>query len=213
MIIIASKEIILMFTGIIESLGVVLTKKQVGTNLNLEIKSVLLKELKVDQSVAHNGVCLTVTAVHEDYYEVTLINETLKRTNFLNISKGDYVNLERCLKLGDRLDGHMVQGHIDQIGVCVGLKTLDGSWIFEFEYDPTLGNVTIEKGSICINGVSLTVVESKDGWLSVAIIPYTFENTIFKYLKLGDRVNLEFDVLGKYIKKITESYNKRNSEI
>lgn len=201
-----------MFTGIIESLGVIIIKKRVGGNIILGIQSDFLNELKVDQSVAHNGVCLTVSSVSKQFYEVTLIDETIRRTNFSNIYEGDYVNLERCLKIGDRIDGHLVQGHVDQVGICSKIVVLDGSWIFEFEYDPILGNITIEKGSICINGVSLTVVDSKENSFSVAIIPYTFDHTTFKYLKLGDQVNLEFDALGKYVEKITKNYLKNNSK-
>jgi len=195
-----------MFTGIIETMGRVAHLKEEGTNLHIEIESDFTHELKIDQSVAHNGVCLTVVAISDSKYTVTAIEETLLKTNLKNISQGSLVNLERGMKVGDRLDGHIVQGHVDQTGVCSSIQTEDGSWIFSFEYNPELGNVTIEKGSITVNGVSLTVVNSKKGAFDVAIIPYTYENTIFHDLKKGDTVNLEFDVVGKYVSRLTRGY-------
>ncbi len=161
-------------------------------------------ELKIDQSVAHNGVCLTVVDINEDQYTVTAIKETLNKTNLGELKRGDAVNLERGMKLGARLDGHIVQGHVDQTAICTKIKENDGSWEYTFEYDPALQNITIEKGSITINGVSLTVVNSQKSQFSVAIIPYTFEHTTFKNLKEGMKVNLEFDVIGKYVKRLTE---------
>jgi riboflavin synthase len=194
-----------MFTGIIEDLGVVVDLKQDRDNLHLTIKSNITSELKIDQSVAHNGVCLTVININEAVYTVTAIKETLKKTNLNSLQIGNEINLERAMKLGDRLDGHMVQGHVDQIGVCESIREENGSWLFKFQYDNASKNITIEKGSITINGVSLTVVESVNNAFVVAIIPYTFEHTNFKSLKRGDLVNLEFDLIGKYIQKLYES--------
>jgi riboflavin synthase len=194
-----------MFTGIIEDLGVVTDLKPEKDNLLITIKSKIVPELKIDQSVAHNGVCLTVTNKKSDEYSITAIKETLRKTNLNSLQVGDEVNLERAMKLGDRLDGHIVQGHIDQVGWCKIIIKEKGSWIYKFEYDGATKNMTIEKGSITINGVSLTVVGSDINTFSVAIIPYTFEHTNFKSIKEGDIVNLEFDVLGKYIQKLYES--------
>ena len=194
-----------MFTGIIEDLGVVVSLEREVTNLHLTIRSRLASALKIDQSVSHNGVCLTVVACNATSYTVTAIKETLSKTNLNNLTEGAIVNLERGLKLGDRLDGHMVQGHVDQIGTCVKVKSQNGSWTYDFEYDPTLRNITIEKGSITVNGVSLTVVNSKNNGFSVAIIPYTYEHTNFKHLKIGSLVNLEFDVIGKYVSRLYSS--------
>ena len=194
-----------MFTGIIEDLGVVVSLEREVTNLHLTIQSRLASALKIDQSVSHNGVCLTVVACNATSYTVTAIKETLSKTNLNNLTKGAIVNLERGLKLGDRLDGHMVQGHVDQIGTCVKVQSQNGSWTYDFEYDPTLRNITIEKGSITVNGVSLTVVNSKNNGFSVAIIPYTYEHTNFKHLKIGSLVNLEFDVIGKYVSRLYSS--------
>ncbi|WP_027127664.1 riboflavin synthase [Gelidibacter mesophilus] len=193
-----------MFTGIIEDLGVVTNLEQDHDNLHITIKSTISSELKVDQSVSHNGVCLTVTSLNEDFYEVTAIRETLNKTNLGKLNINDKVNLERAMKLGERLDGHIVQGHVDQTAVCKSIEQQNGSWLFTFEYDPSLNNITIEKGSITVNGVSLTVVNSKKNKFSVAIIPYTYEHTTFKLLKENSMVNLEFDVLGKYIKRLYE---------
>ena len=191
-----------MFTGIIEDLGTVTNLKREKDNLLISIKSKIGCELKVDQSVAHNGVCLTVTSNNNDEYTITAIKETLNKSNLGNLKVGDKINLERAMKLGDRLDGHIVQGHVDQVGVCKSVIEENGSWIYKFEYDTSKSNITIEKGSITVNGVSLTVVDSEINAFKVAIIPYTFENTNFNSLKVGDVVNLEFDVLGKYIQKL-----------
>ena len=191
-----------MFTGIIEDLGVVESLEREATNLNLTIQSRLASKLKIDQSVSHNGVCLTVVKRNSASYSVTAIKETLDKTNLNNLTEGAIVNLERGLKLGDRLDGHMVQGHIDQIGCCVNMQSQDGSWTYDFEYDTNLGNITIEKGSVTVNGVSLTVLNSKNNGFSVAIIPYTYDHTNFKHLKIGSVVNLEFDVIGKYVSRL-----------
>lgn len=193
-----------MFTGIIEDLGVITNLEPEDDNLNVTIKSNFTSELKVDQSVAHNGVCLTVTSINDSLYTVTAIKETLNKTNLGRLKIDDHVNLERAMKLGDRLDGHIVQGHVDQTACCKAIEFQNGSWLFTFEYDPSLNNITIEKGSITVNGVSLTVVNSLKNEFSVAIIPYTYEHTTFKHLKEDDLVNLEFDVLGKYIKRLYE---------
>lgn len=193
-----------MFTGIIEELGEITALNQKDENLNITVKTNMTPELKIDQSIAHNGVCLTVVDIEGETYTVTAIKETLQKTNLGHLEVGDKVNLERGMKLGARLDGHIVQGHVDQTAVCTKVSENKGSWQFTFEYDPSLQNITIEKGSITINGVSLTVVNSKKNQFSVAIIPYTFENTTFKNLKEGMTVNLEFDVIGKYVKRLTE---------
>ncbi|MBL0330916.1 MAG: riboflavin synthase [Bacteroidetes bacterium] len=191
-----------MFSGIIEVLGEVVGIQKEQSNLHLTVKSLFTHELKIDQSVAHNGVCLTVVGIQNDTYTVTAIDETIKKTNIGLLNKGDVINLERCLKVGDRLDGHIVQGHVDQRAVCTKMEETDGSWTFTFEYDATKGNVTVEKGSVCVNGVSLTVVNSKDNSFSVCIIPYTFEHTNFKTITPGAIVNIEFDIVGKYIAKM-----------
>lgn len=194
-----------MFTGIIETLGTItnITKEQ--ANIHLTVKSNFTNELKVDQSVAHNGVCLTVVNIEDNQYTVTAIKETLNKTNIGSLKVSDSVNLERGMKLGDRLDGHLVQGHVDQTATCTNITKEEGSTVFTFNYDDTNNNVTIEKGSITVNGVSLTVVNSKKNEFSVAIIPYTIENTTFKYIEIGDYVNLEFDVIGKYVSRLTNS--------
>ena len=191
-----------MYTGIIETLGTVQEIKKEQDNLQITINSSITSELKIDQSVAHNGVCLTVVAIAEDSYRVTAIRETIEKTNLSDWAVDDIVNLERAMKLGDRLDGHIVQGHVDQTGICTIIKEVNGSWYFTFEYDKSLQNITIEKGSITINGVSLTVVNSDENSFSVAIIPYTYEHTNFKTFKIGTRINLEFDVIGKYISRL-----------
>ncbi|WP_100613834.1 riboflavin synthase [Confluentibacter citreus] len=191
-----------MFTGIIEELGVVSSLKQEFDNLHITIKSGLTNELKIDQSVAHNGVCLTVVDINNDKYTVTAIKETLDKTNLKFLKVDDKVNLERAMKLGDRLDGHMVQGHVDQTAVCTHIEEANGSWVFTFKYDTSFHNITIEKGSITVNGTSLTVVNSKTDSFSVAIIPYTYNHTNFNIFKVGTVVNLEFDVLGKYVTKL-----------
>lgn len=191
-----------MFTGIIETLGIIKDLKKEGENLNITINSSITNELKIDQSVAHNGVCLTVVAVENDNYTVTAIKETIDKTNLGEWKLDEVVNLERAMKLGDRLDGHIVQGHVDQTGVCKSIEETNGSWYFTFEYNKDLNNITIEKGSITVNGVSLTVVNSKTNEFSVAIIPYTYEHTNFKNFKVGTKINLEFDVIGKYVSKL-----------
>lgn len=193
-----------MFTGIIEAFGTVSELRKEQNNLHITIESPLASELKVDQSVAHNGVCLTVVDCDQTHYTVTAIQETLDKTGLGTLKVGDLINLERAMKLGDRLDGHMVQGHVDQTAVCVEEQTTEGSWSYTFEYDPTQKNITIEKGSITVNGVSLTVVNSKKNAFSVAIIPYTYEHTNFHRLKEGNVVNLEFDLIGKYIQRIRQ---------
>lgn len=198
-----------MFTGIIENLGTVAKVEKHQTNLELYVESSLASELKIDQSVAHNGICLTVVEIFGDRtYRVTAIDETIAKANIGDLKEGDKINIERCMTMGARLDGHIVQGHVDQIGVCEGVEEQDGSWIYSFSYDPSLGNVTVEKGSITVNGTSLTVVNSMEGGFSVAIIPYTYENTVFHTLRKGDRVNLEFDVIGKYVARMMEGYKK-----
>jgi riboflavin synthase len=191
-----------MFTGIIETIGTVTEVTQEGSNHNLKIKSSLSNELKVDQSISHNGVCLTVTAVNNNEHSVTAINETLLKSTIGQLKIGDKVNLERCTAVGSRLDGHIVQGHVDQKATCISKKDENGSWLFTFQYDASIGNITVEKGSICINGVSLTVINSTINEFTVAIIPYTLEHTNFKDITVGSEVNLEFDIIGKYVSKI-----------
>ena len=193
-----------MFTGIIESLGQVVQLEKEEGNLHITIKADIASELKVDQSVAHNGVCLTVVEVSGDTYRVTAIDETLQKSNLGHLKVNDGVNLERAMVLGSRLDGHIVQGHVDQTATCTGVETLDGSWVYAFEYDPKQNNITIEKGSITVDGVSLTVVDSRNHTFNVAIIPYTYEHTRFKDYKKGSVVNLEFDVIGKYVARLLE---------
>lgn len=193
-----------MFTGIVEELGKVKKIEAEKDNLHFFIEAEMASELKIDQSVAHNGVCLTVVNLSEKEYQVTAIAETLQKTNLNSVKQGDIINLERGMQLGARLDGHIVQGHVDQTGICTKITKQEGSHFFTFSYDDTYNNVTIEKGSITINGVSLTVVNSKKNEFSVAIIPYTYKNTTFANLKEGDTVNLEFDVIGKYVKRLTE---------
>ncbi|SDB61424.1 riboflavin synthase alpha chain [Flavobacteriaceae bacterium MAR_2010_188] len=191
-----------MFTGIVETMGEVIGLEKNGSNLTISIKSSISSELKVDQSVAHNGVCLTVVRYDDNSYDVVAIDETLNRSNLGKLKVSDLVNLERCVKVGDRLDGHIVQGHVDQTAICKSVLEKEGSWEYSFTYDPTLENITVTKGSITVNGVSLTVVGSEDDSFSVAIIPYTNEHTNFKNLKIGDTVNLEFDIIGKYVQKM-----------
>jgi len=193
-----------MFTGIVEEIGKIVAVEKSEGNVNLTISAEMTPELKIDQSVSHNGVCLTVVSIEGNMYTVTAVQETLNKTSIGNLKTGDAVNLERGMKLGARLDGHIVQGHVDQTAICKEVKQTEGSWLYTFEYDPSVGNLTIEKGSITVNGVSLTVVNSKATEFSVAIIPYTYEHTNFKDLQKGDTVNLEFDVIGKYVKRITE---------
>ena len=191
-----------MFTGIIETLGTIQEIKKEKDNIHITIDSSITSELKIDQSVAHNGICLTVVALKDTFYTVTAIDETIKKTNLASWKIGDSVNLERAMKLGDRLDGHIVQGHVDQTGTCIVAKETNGSWLYTFEYDETLNNMTIEKGSITVNGVSLTVVNSEKNQFSVAIIPYTYEHTNFKSFEVGTKINLEFDVIGKYVSRL-----------
>jgi len=191
-----------MFTGIIETLGTIQEIKKEKDNIHITIDSSITAELKIDQSVSHNGICLTVVAIKDTSYTVTAINETIQKTNLGDWKVGDSVNLERAMKLGDRLDGHIVQGHVDQTGTCIEAEETNGSWHYTFEYDQTLNNLTIEKGSITVNGVSLTVVNSKKNQFSVAIIPYTHEHTNFKNFVIGTKINLEFDVIGKYVSRL-----------
>ena len=191
-----------MFTGIIETLGTIQEIKKENTNVHITMNSSITSELQIDQSVAHNGICLTVVAIKDSFYIVTAIDETIKKTNLSDWKVGDSVNLERAMKLGDRLDGHIVQGHVDQTGICITAKATDGSWLYRFEYDESLNNITIEKGSITVNGVSLTVVNSEKNQFSVAIIPYTHEHTNFKNFEVGTKINLEFDVIGKYVSRL-----------
>lgn len=191
-----------MFTGIIETLGAVQDIQKEGSNLHITVASSITEELQIDQSVAHNGVCLTVVSIGPSIYTVTAIQETIEKTNLGDWKTGDSLNLERAMKLGDRLDGHIVQGHVDQIGTCQSIKESNGSWYFTFQYDDSLNNITVEKGSITVNGVSLTVVNSEKNAFSVAIIPYTYEHTNFKNFQIGTKVNLEFDVIGKYVSRL-----------
>ena len=190
-----------MFTGIIESMATVVSLKNEGSNVHIRCKSDITNELKIDQSLSHNGVCLTVVKINGDIYTVTAIKETLEKSNLGGLNIGDKLNLERSMKLGDRIDGHIVQGHVDQKAKCTNIVEENGSWMFTFEYKPS-DNITVEKGSVCVNGVSLTVVSSKDYSFSVAIIPYTYNNTNFHTFKIGTDVNIEFDIIGKYIGKM-----------
>lgn len=191
-----------MFTGIIETLATVENIETENTNVHFTFSSAITHELKIDQSVAHNGVCLTVVQTEGNRYTVTAIEETLQKTNLGSLKTGDLVNLERCMPANGRFDGHIVQGHVDQTGTVTAVTDNNGSWTYVIKYDSSRGNVTVEKGSITINGTSLTVVDSKDDAFSVCIIPYTYENTVFKALKAGDTVNLEFDIVGKYVARL-----------
>lgn len=191
-----------MFTGIIETLGEVKNITAGGTNLHFTIQSAISNELKIDQSVAHNGVCLTVVSLTDDTHTVTAIQETLEKSNLQHLKVGSKVNLERCMQMNGRLDGHIVQGHVDQTAICVKRAELDGSWEYRFKYNAANGNVTVEKGSICINGISLTVVGSESDEFSVFIIPYTFEHTNLHEVNVGDTVNIEFDIIGKYVARL-----------
>jgi riboflavin synthase len=197
-----------MFTGIIESLGIITQIRSEGSNIHFTIASHISHELKIDQSVSHNGVCLTVVAIEDGAHTVTAIQETLQRSNLDKLKTGSLVNLERAMHANARLDGHLVQGHVDATARCTEIQTLEGSWYFHFHYTPTEEHLLVDKGSICINGVSLTVVEPQDDLFSVAIIPYTFEHTTFKTLQTGDKVNLEFDIIGKYIARYAKLYYK-----
>lgn len=191
-----------MFTGIIETLGEVTGIRAEGTNLHFTIQSVISNQLKIDQSVAHNGVCLTVVALTENSHTVTAIRETLEKSNMQYLKAGNKINLERCMQMNGRLDGHIVQGHVDQTAICIKRTELDGSWEYRFKYDALNGNVTVEKGSVCINGISLTVVGSEADEFSVFIIPYTFEHTNLQEVNIGDTVNVEFDIIGKYVARL-----------
>ena len=193
-----------MFTGIVEAMGSLVRKEAKGTNVEFWFTSPFTQELKVDQSLAHNGVCLTVVEIQGEQYRVTAIDETLQKTNMGDVVIGQKVNLERCMAANARFDGHIVQGHVDLTGICTEIKDQQGSWEYRFSYPASSGHVTVEKGSICVNGTSLTVVDSQDDFFTVCIIPYTYEHTVFHQIKLGDRVNLEFDILGKYIKKLMQ---------
>tara|TARA_B100000700_G_scaffold327624_1_gene442739 strand:+ start:4895 stop:5482 length:588 start_codon:yes stop_codon:yes gene_type:complete len=190
-----------MFTGIIENIATVVSVKRERSNLTICFKSAITNELKIDQSLSHNGVCLTVVNIFKDTYTVTAIKETLKKSNLTELEIGDKVNLERSMKLGGRLDGHIVQGHVDQIAECINIIEENGSWIFTFHYKSS-ENITVEKGSVCVNGVSLTVIKSRENSFSVAIIPYTYHNTTFHTFNIGTTANIEFDIVGKYINKI-----------
>ena len=193
-----------MFTGIIETLGKVTALRKDRENLHISINSSISDDLKIDQSVAHNGVCLTVVDLKPGEHTVTAIAETLTKTNLGELKTGDLLNLERCMQMNGRLDGHIVQGHVDQTAVCIQLKENEGSWEYTFEYDPSVGNITVEKGSVCVNGISLTVVNSEKNSFSVAIIPYTFENTNLQKIVIGSTVNLEFDIIGKYVSRLMQ---------
>ncbi len=193
-----------MFTGIIENLSEIKEINKDGDNLSISLISEITNELKIDQSLSHNGVCLTVVDINNNIYKVTAIKETILKSSIKDWKIGDIINIERAMKLGDRLDGHMVQGHVDQTAICTKISEENGSWYFYFEYQRS-SNLTIEKGSISINGVSLTIVESMNNGFSVAIIPYTYDNTNFKNIKVGDLVNIEFDMIGKYIQKIIKA--------
>ncbi|MFZ9673863.1 MAG: riboflavin synthase [Flavobacteriaceae bacterium] len=196
-----------MFTGIIETLGRISRLERDQTNLHLWVNTPLAQELKIDQSVAHNGVCLTVVSRSDSEYQVTAIDETLQKTSMNHWQVGDAVNLERAMVVGSRLDGHMVQGHVDQTATCASITDQDGSWLFSFTYDTSAGHVTVAKGSITVDGTSLTVVDSEPGRFSVAIIPYTYEHTRFQHYQVGEVVNLEFDVIGKYVQRYFNAIN------
>lgn len=194
-----------MFTGIVESLGKLVKIEEEQTNVHLWIEANFVDELKIDQSVAHNGVCLTVVDFKDGLYKVTAIEETIQKTNFKTLNIDDFINLERCLQFNGRIDGHIVQGHVDQTGKILSIDNQEGSYIITIGYDEeSTGNVTVEKGSICLNGISLTVVDSKVGEFSVAIIPYTWEFTNLSNAKVGDTLNLEFDIIGKYVKRLVQ---------
>ncbi|CAN5497761.1 riboflavin synthase [soil metagenome] len=197
-----------MFTGIVESTGKIISTARESSNLRLRISSPFTSELKTDQSISHNGVCLTVEKISGEIYEVVAIDETLQRSNLGQLNTGDLVNLERCLRIGDRLDGHLVQGHVDETAICKSVIDQSGSWLFTFQLNSASAIYVVEKGSVCINGVSLTVVQAGKDFFSVAIIPYTFEHTTFHSLKAGDNVNLEFDIVGKYVQRMMGNRNQ-----
>jgi len=191
-----------MFTGIIETIGKVVALQSEAGNLHITVASAISKELKVDQSVSHNGVCLTVVQCNSDTHTVTAIAETLRKSNIGAFKEGDEINLERCMVMNGRLDGHIVQGHVDQVASCISVIEENGSWIYQFEYTPSTENIIVEKGSICVNGISLTAFDVFDDVFKVAIIPYTFEHTNLKYISSEKTVNLEFDVIGKYVARL-----------
>ncbi|MFA9198083.1 MAG: riboflavin synthase [Aquirufa sp.] len=193
-----------MFTGIVEAMGSLVKTEAKGTNVEFWFTCPFTQELKVDQSLAHNGVCLTVVEIQGEQYRVTAIDETLQKTNLGDLKLGQKINLERCMAANARFDGHIVQGHVDLTGICTEITDQNGSWEYRFSYPQSSGHVTVEKGSICVNGTSLTVVDSQDDSFTVCIIPYTYEHTVFHQLSVGDQVNLEFDILGKYIKKLMQ---------
>ncbi len=195
-----------MFSGIVEEPAKVVALTKEKENLHITLTCSFVKELKIDQSISHNGVCLTVVRKDDDTYTVTAIKETLEKSNLGLLKVGDKVNLERSMKIDSLLDGHLVQGHVDQTAVCTDVREAEGSWYYTFEYDPSKGNITVEKGSVAVNGVSLTVVNSRENSFQVAIIPYTYEHTNFHEIKKGAVVNLEFDIVGKYITKILKQY-------
>jgi riboflavin synthase len=194
-----------MFTGIIETIGNVVALQKEGANTRFKIESSISHELKIDQSVSHNGVCLTVVSLQDDFHFVVAIDETLQKSNLGALQIGDMINLERCMLNNGRFDGHIVQGHVDQTAMLKSLKNANGSWLYTFEYDSSNGNVTVEKGSIAVNGVSLTCFNAKASEFTVAIIPYTYEHTNFNQLKVGNVVNLEFDIIGKYVKRLLQT--------
>ncbi len=193
-----------MFTGIIENIGIVTDLIKDQQNLHIKIKSDISNELKIDQSVAHNGICLTVVKLADQTHTVTAIHETIQKTNLKELKIGDRVNLERCMMMNGRLDGHIVQGHVDTTAKCIAKEDQSGSWLFTFEHPKTKEFITVEKGSVCVNGISLTVVNSKENQFSVAIIPYTYEHTNLSNIEVGNHVNLEFDILGKYVAKLAQ---------
>lgn len=201
-----------MFTGIIETLGEVVELNKELDNLHITVASTISHELKIDQSVSHNGICLTVVKMDERTHTVTAIRETLDKTNLDRVKVGDLINLERCMQMNARLDGHIVQGHVDQTATCTAVLEENGSWLYTFKYDPSSNNVTVEKGSISVNGISLTVVNSQVDSFSVAIIPYTFEHTSLKTVKAGDLVNLEFDIIGKYVARLMGATSRSDSK-
>lgn len=196
-----------MFTGIIEATGVIENTQVSGSNKVFTVKSEISRELKIDQSLSHNGICLTVVGVEGNSHVVTAIDETLRKTTLGKWRTDDLINMERCMPANGRFDGHIVQGHVDQTGTCINRQENNGSWLFDFEYDAAAGNITVEKGSICVNGVSLTCFDVKEGKFRVAVIPYTFEFTNFRTIDIGSTVNLEFDILGKYVHRILKGYN------
>ncbi len=191
-----------MFTGIIETIGILTAVQAEGSNKRLSFSSEITSSLKVDQSVAHNGVCLTVVEVSPGHHSVVAVRETLLKSNLGDLKAGDKVNLERCMLNNGRFDGHIVQGHVDQVAFVKNVEELDGSWLYDFEYDSASGNITVEKGSVCVNGVSLTCFNCTPNSFRVTIIPYTYEHTNFHKLKMGDKVNIEFDIIGKYVQRL-----------